>query len=56
MNGKQHGIGIFKKKNVSRQGLWENGERVKWLDETKENEVEVRKEPVEVLSFKKTES
>ncbi|CAM6005301.1 unnamed protein product [Sphagnum balticum] len=31
-NGKQHGKGLFKKKNIVREGIWEEGERVSWLD------------------------
>lgn len=25
LNGKQHGRGIFRKKNIAREGIWENG-------------------------------
>ena len=33
MNGKQHGEARFtNSKGRSKLGLWENGERVKWLD------------------------
>ncbi|MCB0369947.1 MAG: hypothetical protein KDD45_11055 [Bdellovibrionales bacterium] len=39
-NGKQHGRGVFRKKNMAREGIWEDGERVKWLDEVKENQPE----------------
>ena len=34
-NGKQHGEGFFyvPKKNIWKKGIWENGKRVKWIDE-----------------------
>jgi len=34
-NGKQHGEGLFfcVKKNVWKKGIWENGKRIKWIDE-----------------------
>jgi len=33
MNNKQHGEAKFtNKKGQSKNGMWENGERVKWLD------------------------
>ena len=32
-NGKQHGEGKFyNAKGKSKRGLWEDGERIKWLD------------------------
>ena len=31
--GKQHGKGLYTNvKGVSREGEWENGKRIKWLD------------------------
>jgi hypothetical protein len=35
LNGKQHGRGTYKKNSMIKEGLWENGERVKWMDEDK---------------------
>jgi hypothetical protein len=33
VNGKQEGEGVFyDENNVSKRGVWENGENVKWLD------------------------
>ena len=34
-DGKQHGRGLFRKKNITREGIWEDGERIKWCDEAK---------------------
>lgn len=31
MNGKQHGRGRYKKKNIVKEGIWDNGIRTKWL-------------------------
>ena len=34
-DGKQHGEGLFfcVKKKVWKKGIWENGKRIKWIDE-----------------------
>lgn len=33
LNGKQHGIGWYTNKNgEKRQGVWENGKRIKWIN------------------------
>ena len=34
-NGKQNGKGLIRKKKLVREGIWQDGERVKWIDETK---------------------
>ena len=33
-NGKQHGVGTFtdSKKGIKKRGLWEQGQRVQWID------------------------
>ena len=34
MNGKQHGRGKYKKagEEEEREGIWEEGKRIKWID------------------------
>ena len=34
-NGKQHGEGIYRKDGRDRRGIWEDGKRIKWLDDPK---------------------
>jgi len=38
-DGKQHGKGTYKKNNITREGMWENGERVKWASDDAEKEL-----------------
>jgi hypothetical protein len=35
MNGKQHGEGIYRKDGRDRRGIWEDGKRIRWIDDAK---------------------
>ena len=35
-NGKQHGEGIYRKDGRDKRGIWEDGKRVKWLEDNKD--------------------
>ena len=41
--GKQHGFGIFKNGENSHYGEWSEGKRIKWLNETSEEIIQVNK-------------
>ena len=32
-NGKQHGVGKYTAKGITKKGVWENGTRTKWIEE-----------------------
>lgn len=32
MNGKQHGRGIYTKRYSVKEGIWNNGIRIKWVE------------------------
>ena len=38
-DGKQHGEGIYRKDGRDRRGIWEDGKRIKWLDDVKWNDL-----------------